>query len=47
LKRGPKVAEEIDMLYERMRELNTAHTQGEITLKALSVELQRVEIQRY
>ncbi|HEY9434321.1 MAG TPA: hypothetical protein VI260_22900 [Blastocatellia bacterium] len=43
---GPKVAMEIERLNERTREVNTAHARGEITLKALSVVLQRVEIHR-
>jgi len=46
-KPGPKVVGEIERLNERMRELNAAHTRGEITLKALSVESQRIEIQRH
>lgn len=46
-KPGLKVAAEIKRLNERIRELNAAHSRGEITLKALSVELQRFEIQRH
>jgi hypothetical protein len=44
---GGKVAAEIERLNERMRELNTANSHGEITLKSLSVEAQPVEIRRH
>lgn len=38
---------EIERLSERIWELNTAYLRSEITLKSLSVESRRVEIQRH
>ncbi len=44
---GPKVTVEIKRLDDRQQELNSAYARGEIAMVPLSIELQRIFIQRH
>jgi hypothetical protein len=46
-KPGPKVAAEVKRLNERESELATSHARGDLPIESLTVELQRLEIQRH
>ena len=46
-KPGPKVAAEVKRLNQRESDLATSHARGDISIEAMTVELQRLEIQRH
>jgi hypothetical protein len=46
-KPGPKVEAEIKRLNQRESELATSHARGHLPIEALTIELQRLEIQRH